>query len=132
MYFLSKTFLILMTLFLLSAPAQVEAQETAAQKRCPFSETLENPDIAYTTKAGNTLMRGALNAGFGWTELILYPAEAAREGKGNVVTNITKAAGQGFFRTLGGFGEIFTFWTPKVGKNYILFSDDSPLDMYND
>lgn len=125
---------IILAMFATPALAQ-ESQEThKAQdaQRCPFSATLEKENITYPEKAGNTFLRGALNAGFGWTELILYPAHAAREKEGNVLSNMAIAAGQGVGRTLSGLGEILTFWTPRVNGDYLLFSNDSPLDMYND
>ncbi len=94
---------------------------------CPICLKANNDEIGYQDKAGNTLARGLLNFGLGWTEMIRQPGKTAREG-GNVLTGIAIGAGASVARTFSGLGEILTFWTPKIGKDYIHFSRDCPLD----
>ena len=106
------------------AKAQAKAQEGAL---CPICAKANDDSIPYVEKAGNTLARGALNAFFGWTELIRQPAKTTKEG-GNVFTGVANGVGQGALRTLSGLGELFTFWTPKIEERYIHFSKDCPLD----
>ena len=103
---------------------------TAAQPKarlCPICAKANDEQAAYADKAGNTLARGALNFGLGWTELMRQPGKAAREGK-NVFHGIANGIGFSARRTLRGLGELLTFWTPKVEGEYIHFSKDCPLD----
>ena len=59
--------------------------------------------------------------------MIRQPGKAAREGKG-VFIGLANGVSFSARRTLRGLGEIFTFWTPKAGNQYIHFSKDCPLD----
>jgi putative exosortase-associated protein (TIGR04073 family) len=120
-------------LLLTTVPHLSFAEQSAEQplEQCPFSAALENQDLPYPEKAGNMFARGALNAGFGWTEIIMNTTiEAKREG--NIMSGLLRGMGQGITRTANGFGELFTFWVPKVGPDYLTFSTDSPLDMHNE
>ena len=99
----------------------------AEDKVCPIcGKTSANP--SYATKAGCTLVRGATNTLFGWTELFRQPAKTAQEG-GNVFVGLAQGVGQTIKRTLEGAGEVLTFWTPKVQDHYIQFASDCPLCM---
>jgi hypothetical protein len=94
---------------------------------CPICAKANDEQATYADKAGNTLARGALNFGLGWTELMRQPGKAAREGK-NVFHGIANGIGFSTRRTLRGLGELLTFWTPKMGGEYIHFSKDCPID----
>ena len=103
----------------------------AAQKSeavaCPVCAKVDN-SASYPTKAGHTLVRGAANTLLGWTELIRQPANEVKGG-GNVFTGVAKGVGEGVKRTLGGIGEILTFWTPKIKDSYLQFSGNCPICM---
>ncbi len=107
----------------LTLPASALATEAEV---CPVCGQMRDPAVTYQAKAGHTLVRGAANTLFGWTELIRQPAAEAKGG-GNVFAGIAKGVGQGLRRTVGGVGELLTFWTPKVQDNYLQFSHDCPL-----
>ena len=94
---------------------------------CPICSKANNASATYAEKAGNTLARGALNLGLGWTELIRQPAKKARAG-GNVFLGILNGVGRSATRSARGLGEILTFWAPKVQGEYVHFSKDCPLD----
>ena len=112
---------------LLFAFAHTAAAEESQPRLCPICAKANSEQAAYGEKAGNTLARGALNFGLGWTELIRQPGKAAREGK-NVFHGIANGIGASARRTLRGLGELFTFWTPKVEGEYIHISNDCPID----
>ena len=96
-------------------------------KLCPICLKANNDDISYQEKASNTLARGILNFTLGWTEMIRQPAKTAKEDR-NILAGIAIGAGASVTRTISGLGEILTFWTPRVGKDYIHFSRNCPLD----
>ena len=104
---------------------QVSAQEG---KMCPICAKAGDDMATYPSKAGSTLVRGAANTLLGWTELIRQPVQETKAG-GNVFTGLAKGLGEGVKRTLGGAGEVLTFWTPKVKGSYLAFAHDCPLCM---
>lgn len=95
---------------------------------CAICRKANKETVAYPTKAGYTLVRGATNTVFGWTEVIRQPALEAKGG-GNVFVGIGKGVGYGVERTLAGVGEILTFWMPKVQHHYLHLAHDCPLCM---
>jgi putative exosortase-associated protein (TIGR04073 family) len=95
---------------------------------CKLCANATDEAATYPEKAGNTLVRGAANALFGWTELIRQPV-AEVKGGGNVLVGMGKGLGETVRRTLGGAGEVLTFWTPKVQGSYLHFSQDCPVCM---
>ena len=109
----------------LAFPSTAAAAEQ--QRLCPICLKANDRHASYGEKAGNTLARGALNLGLGWTELIRQPGKNARKGK-NVLLGIANGVGFSARRTLRGLGELLTFWAPKVHGEYIHFSKDCPLD----
>ena len=128
-------FALLLGLVLLANPLTVAAAEARTEPAqptqtviCPICGRANRPDADYATKASSTLARGATNTLLGWTELFRQPVDEAKAG-GNVVSGIGKGVGQSVKRTLGGLGEVLTFWTPKVQNKYIHFSKDCPVCM---
>ena len=120
---------------LLGLSATARAEEPAAPSTqqvkpmvCPICGRVSDPSATYSTKAGSTLVRGAANAAFGWTELISEPVHEVKHG-GNVLVGIGKGVGRTLTRTLSGLAEVLTFWTPKVNNRYIEFSTDCPICM---
>ena len=109
---------------LLMAPA-ARAEERAICPVCHRGAS-QQEDAAYASKAGRTLVRGAANVLFGWTDLIRQPAVDVKQG-GNVFSGLAHGLGQGLKRTAGGVAEVLTFWTPKVRGNYLKFSEDCPV-----
>ena len=126
-----KTFSIALLFLLLGFSGIVQAEEGTAEaqepKLCPICLKANDPDVGYLDKTGNTLLRGVLNTTLGWTEVLRLPAKQARK-DGNLWNGLANGLGSGVTRTLNGLAEIVTFWTPKVGDDYIHFSDDCPLD----
>ncbi|MBI3011364.1 MAG: hypothetical protein HYY58_02595 [Candidatus Omnitrophica bacterium] len=110
----------------LGGPARALGEEQGAM--CPVCSKASDERAAYPSKAGYTLIRGAANTLFGWTELIRQPAQEVKAG-GNVLTGIAKGMSQSVIRTFVGTGEVLTFWTPKVQRGYLHFADDCPLCM---
>ena len=108
-------------------PAVAPAASKSAKQMCPFCAAALKKDATYPEKAGNTLVRGAINFGFGWTELFLQPTKEVESG-GNVITGMANGIGRTVSRTFSGLGEMLTFWTPKVDGQYIHFIPDCPLD----
>lgn len=104
------------------------ASAAEASKICPICKRANDGSADYGTKAGHTLARGAANTLLGWTEAIQQPAEEAKHG-GNVFVGILNGLGRGVQRTAAGVGEVLTFWTPKVGNDYIRTATDCPLCM---
>jgi putative exosortase-associated protein (TIGR04073 family) len=95
---------------------------------CPVCARANSETASYPSKAGSTLVRGATNTLFGWTEILRQPARQAKGG-GNLFTGVLAGLGQGAQRTLVGAGELLTFWTPKVQDRYLRLSHDCPLCM---
>lgn len=122
-------------LLCLVAPAAGAAQEPAAaparaktEAVCPICGRTNQQSLPYAEKAGSTLIRGATNTLFGWTELIRQPTNEAKN-NGNILVGLANGAGRTVGRTLAGLGEILTFWTPKVNNEYVRFATDCPLCM---
>ena len=95
---------------------------------CPICKKAGDQTASYSSKAGYTLARGTANTLLGWTELIREPAAEVRGG-GNVLTGIAKGVGRSVTRTMGGVGELLTFWTPKTKSGYVHFANDCPICM---
>ena len=95
---------------------------------CQLCRKAAEQSGSYSSKAGYTFARGAANTALGWTELFRQPVDEAKAG-GNVVVGIGKGIGATVTRTLGGLGEMLTFWTPKVEGRYVHFSKDCPICM---
>ena len=131
------TGLLFITLLALAGPAIASADEAAAAKPagtapkiCPICQRAGNAGAPYPEKAGNTLVRGAANTFFGWTEVIRQPAEEAKHG-GNVLIGLANGVGHSVKRTVSGLGEVLTFWTPKLNEEYVQFATDCPICMGN-
>ena len=125
-----RTLVLLLLLLTLGSSAGAVQDQTSVPAVCPICGRLLNDQTDYATKASHTLLRGATNTLFGWTEVILQPAETAKQ-SGNLFTGLAKGVGQGLTRTLTGVAEVVTFWTPKVNKRYLRFSDNCPICMGN-
>ena len=97
-----------------------------AAEQCGICSKANSDTSSYPAKAGAMLVRGAANTLLGWTELIRQPVDEVKSG-GNVVTGLGKGVGQTIRRTLGGVGEVLTFWTPKINDHYMRFSEDCPV-----
>lgn len=135
----SKVMALIAGAVLVCGAVPAEAEEALIQ--CPICRTANDPQASYGRKAGATLLRGALNTTFGWTELLLEPVEEANAG-GNVLSGISKGIGSAVTRTGAGVGELFTFWVPRKPGSEPLIStcpisrpkssaDDSPSQAYN-
>lgn len=114
----------------LASPGQAAepAAHTESGTICPICQRAQDEHATYPSKAGYTLVRGATNTLFGWTEVIRQPADEVKAG-GNVFAGIAHGVGRGIGRTLAGAGEVLTFWTPKVQNSYVHFADDCPICM---
>ncbi len=115
-------------LFGFAGSSMAAQKQKAAMGVCPVCANATDESASYPKKAGYTLVRGAANTLLGWTELIRQPVNEVNGG-GNVFTGVAKGVGEGVKRTLGGVGEILTFWTPKVKGSYLHFSDNCPICM---
>ena len=102
------------------------AEDTPAT--CPICNAANDRAAPYPQKAGSTLVRGALNTAFGWTELLVQPTEEVKEG-GNLMTGVGKGVGFAAKRTFFGLGELLTFWTPKGRGGYLDLNKDCPVCM---
>ena len=107
--------------------AQTQTQ-TQTGTVCKLCQKAAEESGSYSSKAGYTLARGAANTALGWTELFRQPVDETKAG-GNVIVGIGKGVGATVTRTLGGLGEMLTFWTPKVEGRYVHFSKDCPICM---
>lgn len=107
------------------APAEEDADKVLI---CPICSKASSEDATYGTKAGYTLTRGATNTLLGWTEMFRRPVDEVKKG-GNVFSGIGAGVSHSVTRTLGGLGEVFTFWTPKIQNSYVHLSDDCPICM---
>ena len=95
---------------------------------CPICNVANDHAAPYPQKASSTLVRGALNTAFGWTELLVQPTQEVKEG-GNFMTGIGKGVGFAAKRTVFGLGELLTFWTPKGRGGYLDLNKDCPVCM---
>ena len=110
----------------LASPAEAGTTQQDQGTICPICSRAANTSAPYAAKAGHTLMRGAANALFGWTELIRQPALEVKAG-GTVLSGMAKGFEESVKRTVGGAGELLTFWTPKTQHGYVHFARDCPL-----
>jgi putative exosortase-associated protein (TIGR04073 family) len=109
-----------------TTPARADEPQPSAPRRCPICQAANNQNTPYPQRAGSVLMRGATNATFGWTELLLQPSAEAEQG-GNLAAGVGRGLGLAFKRTAVGFGELFTFWVPKGKQGYPVLSEDCPI-----
>ena len=103
------------------------AAEESPPTTCPICRAANHPS-AYPQKAGTSLLRGAINTAFGWTELVVRPADEVKAG-GNLAVGIGKGMELAVKRTALGFGELATFWAPRSKKGYLTFNRDCPICM---
>jgi len=103
------------------------SSKASSATTCPICGRVTD-SASYSDKAGNTLVRGASNTFFGWTELLRQPVQEVKAG-GNAFVGIGKGVGEGVKRTFAGLGEVLTFWTPKSKDGYLQFSKDCPICM---
>ena len=111
----------------LAAAAEQQSQQPHQHTVCPICGRATD-EAPYSEKAAATLARGLTNTVFGWTEVIRRPAAEAKAG-GSVLMGIGSGVTRGVTRTLGGLGEMLTFWTPRGSRGYLRFSRDCPLCM---
>ncbi len=110
------------------ARAAFAAEESSSPvpTTCPICRQANNQQAPYAQKAGSTLVRGAINTAFGWTELLVQPTDEVNRG-GNVLTGVGKGIGLAVKRTALGFGELLTFWTPKGKDGHVVLTRDCPI-----
>ena len=94
--------------------------------QCPICRAANNQHATYGQKATSTLMRGAVNTAFGWTELLVQPTAEVNT-SGNLALGIGKGVGLAIKRTALGVGELLTFWTPKGQKGYFALAENCPI-----
>lgn len=94
---------------------------------CPICQFTTNRS-SYGQKAGGTLLRGATNTVFGWTEMLLAPNKEVKSG-GGVAAGMGKGMSLAVQRTAAGLGELLTFWTPKGKDGYLRFTTTCPICM---
>ena len=111
--------------------AQSSTPSSSQVHVCPICGRANNDQAGYSEKAAMTLARGATNTIFGWTEIIRQPADSVRNGD-TVLDGIGKGVQHSIKRTLGGVGELLTFWMPKSPSGYVRFTHDCPLCMGSD
>ncbi|GEM_PF-5966102 len=111
-----------------TAAGTAAAAEDPSTQACPICGRLRSEHLSYSDKAGAMLARGALNFTLGWTEMMKQPAQEVKEGH-SVLTGIARGVEHSAARTLGGLGELATFWMPKVNGKYSNLSIDCPLDV---
>jgi len=104
------------------------AAEDAPAVQCPICRTANDQAAPYAGKATSTLMRGAVNVLFGWTELLIQPTEEVDQG-GNLAIGIGKGVGYAMKRTAAGLGEVLTFWTPRGKERSVTLATDCPICM---
>ena len=108
------------------AGAVSAAESSSMPTICPICHHANNQEADYGEKAGYTLLRGATNTVFGWTEILTEPAAEAQR-NGNLVVGIGKGVQNAVVRTAEGLGEVLTFWMPKGPKGYPKISTDCPI-----
>lgn len=112
--------------WLLACPVVQAEDQPSPSTVCPICRRANNVQAPYAEKAGSTLARGAMNAAFGWTELLMQPTEEVNAG-GNLAVGIGKGVGYAVKRTALGFGELLTFWTPKGRDGNLTLTQDCPV-----
>mgnify|MGYP001596284885 CR=1 FL=1 len=123
---LRVAFLVVVSLGATGTMAAAEEQPAATPVMCPICRQANNPQAPYAEKAGSTLVRGAINAAFGWTELLVQPTEEVNR-HGNLAVGVGKGIGFAIKRTALGFGELLTFWTPKGKEGNFALAQDCPV-----
>jgi len=113
-----------MAIVLLGAPPLGRAEDPPA--RCPICQTANDPKAGYGRRASTTLLRGAINAGFGWTELLVNPAEEVNAG-GRLLVGVGRGMGLALTRTASGLGELLTFWAPRRKDPAQSLATDCPI-----
>lgn len=114
--------------FVLSLATPAHAEQQQQQGLCPICRVANSQTSAYPEKVGSTLVRGAANTAFGWTELLVEPTAEVKAG-GNLLTGIGKGVNMAMKRTVLGVGELLTFWTPKGQNGYLTLNHDCPVCM---
>ena len=76
-------------------------------RQCPVCSKAES--FRYGPKLFGSLMRGLLNTGLGWTEILNQPVQAARDKEG-MAAGLGRAPGRAVTRTARGVKELLTFW----------------------
>ena len=110
---------------LLGATAvSVAAEETT--KQCPICHHANNQAAPYAEQASSTLLRGALNTAFGWTDLLVEPVSEV-QAKGNLATGLGKGVSHALKRTAQGLGELVTFWVPRSKTSGPPLATDCPI-----
>lgn len=118
--------LVIASLCATEAVLAAEDQSAATPIVCPICRQANNRQAPYAEKAGSTLVRGAINAAFGWTELLVQPTEEVNHG-GSLAVGVGKGIGFAVKRTALGFGELLTFWTPKSKEGNFTLAQDCPV-----
>lgn len=90
------------------AQEQQQTEKQAHTGTCRLCDAAESK--AYVTQVAGKFGRGATNALFGWTELIVSPMRASHAHEGLAV-GIDRGIGHMLKRTIVGLGELFTCWT---------------------
>ena len=102
------------------------AAATISPSQCPICRHANNQQAPFAEKATSTLLRGATNTAFGWTELLTEPT-AEVERTGNLAVGVGKGIGRAVTRTAAGIGELFTFWVPRGQDGYPSLTKDCPI-----
>ncbi len=109
------------------AGTAISARAEETRPICPICHRANDQHAPYSERAGMTLVRGAMNTAFGWTELLVEPTKEANA-SGNVLFGVGKGMGLAVKRTAVGLGELLTFWTPKNKKEgYLSLTTDCPI-----
>lgn len=112
----------------LTQATPVRAAEESSTRLCPICHRANDPHTRYAEQAGATLVRGATNALFGWTELLLQSREEV-EKSGNPFVGVGKGVSAAGRRTVLGFGELLTFWVLKGKHGSPPMITDCPICM---
>ena len=123
-----KRSLMIMLSLLVVATQPAWAEPPKTKTACPICGRANDQQASYADKAGFTLLRGAANTAFGWTELLVQPTEEVKT-NGNLVVGIGKGIGLAIKRTALGVGEMLTFWSPKGQEGYATLTSDCPICM---
>ena len=90
-----------------SQPARVDISQSEA--KCGVCQGAES--MSWAKSAPGKILRGIVNAGLGWTNLIAQPIRSSQDGD-NVFKGIGKGFGYTVLRTVQGVAEIVIFWLP--------------------